>query len=181
MGIKSSLSLVRRSKIKEGRTPPLNANNLPGKNPAVGINDFEGVGPEWLMPKRNPCYVLEESRIWRGREGNRPTSACPLYYLSLFLYFLSSFLCFLSYLFLFFLLFSFTLLSFTPWIPFLFPSSFRARQGSFYSACRDQILPFYPLTLFVWSGCTYRPPKGASVCHLPLSDKRRYASFVSPP
>ena len=99
MSIKSSLSLVRRSKTKEGRTLPLNANNLSGKDPAVGINGFEGVGPEWLMPKRNPCYILEESRIWRGREGNRPTSACPLYYLSFFLCFLSSFLCFLSYLF----------------------------------------------------------------------------------
>ena len=43
--------------------PPLNANNLPGKDPAVGINDFEGVRPEWLMPKRNPCYVLEENKI----------------------------------------------------------------------------------------------------------------------
>ena len=63
MGIKSSLSLVRRSKTKEKRTPPLNANNLPGKDPAVGINDFEEVGPEWLMPKRNHCYVLEESKI----------------------------------------------------------------------------------------------------------------------
>ena len=63
MGIKSSLSLVRRSKTKEGRTPPLNANNLPGKDLVVGINGFEGVGPEWLMPKMNPCYVLEESRI----------------------------------------------------------------------------------------------------------------------
>ena len=46
MGINQVLSLVRRSKAKEGRTPPLNANNLPGKDPAVGINDFEGVGPE---------------------------------------------------------------------------------------------------------------------------------------
>ena len=63
MGIKSSLSLVRKSKTKEGRTPPLNANNLPGKDPAVGINGFEEVGPEWLMPKRNHCYVLEESKI----------------------------------------------------------------------------------------------------------------------
>ena len=62
MGIKSSLSLACRSKTKEGETPPLNANNLPGIDPDVGINDFEGVGPEWLMPKRNPCYVLEESR-----------------------------------------------------------------------------------------------------------------------
>ena len=63
MGIKSSLSLVRKSKTKEGRTPRLNANNLPGKDHAVGINGFEEVGPEWLMPKRNLCYVLEESRI----------------------------------------------------------------------------------------------------------------------
>ena len=43
--------------------PLLNANNLSGKDPTVGINDFEGVGPEWLMPKKNPCYILEESRI----------------------------------------------------------------------------------------------------------------------
>ena len=63
MDINQVLSLVRRSKAKEGRTPPLNANNLPGKDPAVGINDFEGAGPEWLLPKRDPCYVLEESRI----------------------------------------------------------------------------------------------------------------------
>ena len=63
MGINQVLSLVRRSKAKEGRTPPLNANNLPGKDPVVGINSSQEVGPEWLMPKRNPCYVLEESRI----------------------------------------------------------------------------------------------------------------------
>ena len=85
--------------------PPLNANNLPGKDPVVGINGFEGVEPEWLMSKRNLCYVLEESRIWKGREGNRPTSAYPLHYLSFFLNFLSS-------VFLFFLLFSFTLFFF---------------------------------------------------------------------
>ena len=40
---------------------------------------------------------LEEGKILKGREGNRPTSVCPLYYLS-FVF------CFLSYLFLFFLL-----------------------------------------------------------------------------
>ena len=63
MCIKSSLSLVHRSKTKEGRTPPLNANNLPGKDLTVGINGFEGIGPERLMPKRNPRNVLEENRI----------------------------------------------------------------------------------------------------------------------
>ena len=46
MDINQVLSLVRRSKTKEGRTPPLNANNLPGKDPAVGINGFERVKPE---------------------------------------------------------------------------------------------------------------------------------------
>ena len=63
MGINQVLNLVCRSKAKEGRTPPLNANNLPRKDPAVGINGFEGVGPEWLLPKRNPYYILEESKI----------------------------------------------------------------------------------------------------------------------
>ena len=28
----------------------------------------------------------------------------------------------------------------------------------FYSACRDQILLFWPSTIFIWSGCTCRPP-----------------------
>ena len=64
MGINQVLSLVCRSKAKEGRTPLLNVNNLPGKDPTVGINDFEGVEPEWLLPKKGVLvYVLEESKI----------------------------------------------------------------------------------------------------------------------
>ena len=63
MGINQVLSLVRRNKTKERRTPPLNANNFLEKDPAIGINGFEGVGLEWLLPKRNPCYDLEEIRI----------------------------------------------------------------------------------------------------------------------
>ena len=64
MGINQVLSLVCRSKGKEGRMPLLNANNLLGKDPAVGINDFEGVEPEWLLPKKGVIvYVLEESKI----------------------------------------------------------------------------------------------------------------------
>ena len=31
------------------------------------------------------------------------------------------------------------------------------QQGPLYSACCDQILLFYPLTTFVWFGCTCRP------------------------
>ena len=75
MGINQILSLVCRSKAKEGRTPLLNANNPPGKDPAVEINGFEGVRLEWLLPKKGVrpdwllpkkgvlVYVLEESKI----------------------------------------------------------------------------------------------------------------------
>ena len=146
MGIYQVLSLVRRSKAKEGRTPPLNANNLLGKDPAVGINGFEGVGPEWLLPERNPCYILEESRIWRRRKGNRPTGACPLNYLSFFLNLLSFLLCFLSYLF----SFLFTLcFFFTPWILcFSIPLSGHSK-GPFIVPVVANVLPLYPLTAFV--------------------------------
>ena len=151
MGINQVLTLVCWSKAKEGRTPLLNANNLPGKDPAVGINDFERVGPEWLLPKRSPCYVLEESRIWRGREGNRPTGACPLNYLSFFLNFLSFLLCFLFFLLLCFL--------FTPWM-LCFSILFSGHgKGPFIVPVVANVLPFCPLTAFVWSGRTCRPPK----------------------
>ena len=64
LGINQVLSLVYRSKAKEGRTPLLNVNNLPGKDPTVEINNFEGVEPEWLLPKKGVIvYVLEESKI----------------------------------------------------------------------------------------------------------------------
>ena len=175
MGIKSSLSLVCRSKTKEGRTPHLNANNLLRKDPAVEINGFEGVGPKWLMPKRNPCYVLEESRIWRGREGNRPTSACPLYYLSIFpLFSLLSF----SFLSLGFFYSVFFLLCNTLCF---FPLFSGHGKGPFIVPAMTSFLPLCPLTAFVWSGRTCRPPKGSSVCHSPLPDKGRFVSFVSPP
>ena len=176
MGINQVLSLVRQSKTKEERTPPLNANNLPRKDPTMGINGFEGVGPEWLLPKRSPCYISEESRVWRGREGNRPTGACPLNYLPFFLNLLSFLLCFLSYLFsflftLFFFFYSVNTLFFGP--------LFRARQGSFYSACRDQCFTTLPLNCLclVWAYL----PITKSVRHSPLSDKGKFVSFFSLP
>ena len=52
MGINQVLSLVFRNKAKEGRTPLLNANNLPGKKDlAVGINGFEGLDLNGCCPK----------------------------------------------------------------------------------------------------------------------------------
>ena len=172
MDINQVLNSVCWSKAKKGRTPFLNANNLPRKDPAVEINGFEGVGPEWLMPKRNPCYVLEESRIWRGREGNRPTDACPLYYLSFFLNFLSSFLCFLSYLFLFFLLFSFTLFFFysVNTLCFSFPHSGHGK-GPFIVPAVASFFTTLPLNrlCLVWAYL----PTTKSVWHSPLPDKGR--------
>ena len=72
MDINQVLSLVRRSKAKEGRTPLLNANNLPGKNPAVRINGFEGVGPEWLLPKKKESLFTFWKKV-RFEGGERET------------------------------------------------------------------------------------------------------------
>ena len=48
----------KQKRNQRGRTFLLNAANLPGKDPAVGINDFEGTGPKQLMPKRNPFFFF---------------------------------------------------------------------------------------------------------------------------
>ena len=87
-----------------------------------------------------------------GRKGNRLTGACPLCYLS-FVF------CFLSYLFLFFLISHFlSTLFFLSCSSLVFLPLFWAQWRPFYSACRDRILLFCPLTTFVWSGCTCQPP-----------------------
>ena len=165
MGINQVLSLVCRSKAKEGRTPILNANNLQGKKDhAVGINSFEGVRLEWLLPKKRKknkikkilVYILEESKIWKGREGNRSTGACLLYYLSFFLNFLSFLFCFLSYLFSLFFLLCFSFYSVKV---LCFSISFSGHgKGPFIMPAVANVLPFCPLTTFVWSGHTCRPP-----------------------
>ena len=117
-------------------------------------------------------FLLEEGKILKGREGNRPTGACSLYYLS-FVF------CFLSY------LFSFSLLSyFLSILFFLLRSSpvfrplFWAQWRSSYSAYRDQILLFCPLTTFVWSGCTCRPPLIRLHHPLQLQTKKKAVLFI---
>ena len=54
-------------------------------------------------------------------------------------------------------------------------------KGPFIVPAVTNFLLLCPLTAFVWSGRTCRPKKGSFVCHSPLSDKGRLASFVSPP
>ena len=84
---------------------------------------------------------------------------------------------FLSHLFLFYFLVSLFKLLFLSYIPLLLCFLFTARF-SFYSACRDRILLFYPLTSFVWFGCTSRPPL-VCLCATPITRQRRvFCLFV---
>ena len=170
--------MVRRSKTKEGRTPPLNANNLPGKDPVVGINDFEGVRPEWLMPKRSPCYVFGRKQDLKGERGELTYWCMPIV-LSLFfpqfplLFPLFSLLSF-SFLSLVFFYSAFFLLC---EYPLFFNLFFRARQGSFYSACRDQFFTTLPLNriCLVWA---YLPTTKGFVC-VPLTlTRQRQICFI---
>ena len=127
MSIKSSLSLVRRSKTKEGRTPPLNANNLPGKILPWGLMVLRE--SDWMVNAQKEfllCFGREQDL--KG-EREKSTYWCMLIVLSLF---------FPSVFFLFF--------SFTPQYSLFFDPLLKARQGSLYSACRNQILPLCPLT-----------------------------------
>ena len=104
----------------------------------------------------------KESLLRFGREQDlkgergKPTYWCMPIILSLFFSqfpLFSSLFSFLSF------FFSFTLFSFYSVNTLFFDLFLRARQGSFYSAYRGQFLPLCPLTAFVWSGRTYRPPK----------------------
>ena len=63
------------------------------------------------------------------------------------------------------------------WFSLLFCFLFTARF-SFYSACRDRILLFQPLTSFVWSGYTSRPPLVRLCATPPLSDKEGYFVYL---
>ena len=98
-------------------------------------------------------FFLEESKILKRREGNRSTGACLPYYLSfVFLFSFLSFSFFLAFLLSFYCIFPFM------FFPCFFRPLFWAQWRSFYSACHDQILLFCPLTTFVWSRYTCRPP-----------------------
>ena len=145
---------------------------LPWGLMALRESDLNGYCPKGVL-----VTFLEESRIWRGREGKWPTGACPLYYLSFFFPqfpLFSSLFSFLS-----FFLFSFTLFSFYSVNTLFFDLFFRAWQGSFYSARRGQFFTTLPLNrlCLVWAYL----PTTKSVRHSPLPDKGRFVSFLSLP
>ena len=176
MGINQVLNSVCWSKTKKERTPLLNANNLPRKDPAVGINGFEGVGPEWLLPKRKYLLRFGWEQDLKGERG-KPTYWCMPIELSPFFPkfpLSSSLFSFLSFSFLFTLCFSFYFVN-----ALFFDPLFRARQGPFYSACRDQRFTTLPLNrlCLVWAYL----PISKFVQHSPLPDKGRFVSFLSLP
>ena len=121
-------------------------------------------------------YVLEESKIQRGRKGNRSTGACPLYYLS-FLNFLSFLLCFLSYLF-----FSsfYSVFLFTPRMLCFSVLLSGHGKGPFIVPAVTNLLPFCPLTTFVWSGRTCRPPSLCDIHHC-QTEAGLFLSFLNLP
>ena len=120
----------------------------------------------------------------RGREENNLlVHACGTNYLFLFYFFLCFQFFLLSLLFLllflvipcfYFVIFKFSILSSSsPSLLLLYTA-----RASFYSAYRDWILLFQPLTAFVWSGYTCRPPH---LCVTPHHQTKRTILFVSLP
>ena len=43
------------------------------KDPAMGINGFEGVGPEWLLPQKKKVLVCVLKKSVRFKGGERKT------------------------------------------------------------------------------------------------------------
>ena len=121
------------------------------------INHFEGSRPEWLVHKRTLCF-WQRAGLWEGERES--TYWCMPAALTLYLFLSSSSNIPLPYpfsFFLFFLILVFYFLVFKFLILWCFPCPLYMARAFFYSAYRDQVLLFYSLTTFVWSGCTCRP------------------------
>ena len=126
----------------------------------MGINSFEGVGPEWLLPKRSPCLRFGREQDLKGERG-KPIYWCMPIELSLFFPqspLFSSLFSFLSFFFSFYSVFLFYSVN-----SLFFDPPFRARQGPFYSAYRDQCFTTLPLNrlCLVWA---YLPTTKGFVC-----------------
>ena len=131
------------------------------------INGFEEGGPKWTMPRTIICGKEQGFE----RERRKGTYRCmPLAFVSFFLsYSLFSFLSFFSPCSLLFfslilflvistiVIFQHCVSSLFLYISLLLFRPCTQQRTPFYSACCNWILLFYPLTTFVWSGCTRRP------------------------
>ena len=135
--------------------------------------------------QENPLF-LAKSRTLRGREGiNLLVHASRSHSLSF------SFSSFLKFTFLMLFFFSLFLFLNTCFLfpgfeilnPLMLVSPYTRQRVPFYSACRDQILLFWPSTIFIWSGCTCRPPL-VCLCATPHRQTKEnyfvYLSVVAP-
>ena len=71
-----------------------------GGNPAVEINHFERIGPEWLVPKRT-LYFWQTTGLWEGERESTywcmPAILSSLFFLCCFPSFLSTYSYFLRF------------------------------------------------------------------------------------
>ena len=140
----------------------------------MGINGFEGVGAEWLLPqKKESLFAFWKNVRFEG--GERETDLLvhahwtnSLFFLSfLFFFFSVFFLIFFS--FLLSLFFSFHLVKYTL---FFIPLPGHGK-GLFIAPAVASVLRSCPLTAFVWSGCTCRPH-----CATPTLARQRRTYFI---
>ena len=127
--------------------------------------------------RKSHCLHFGRKQDLKGERGKPIYWCMPIELNSLFsLVSFIFFSVFFSYLFSFLLtLFFFSLRKNT----LFFNPRFRARQGLFYSACRDQSFTILPLNrlYLVWAYL----PTTKSVRHSPLLDKGRFVLFLSLP
>ena len=137
------------------------------KDLAMGINGFEGVGPEWLLPQKKESLFAFWKKV-RFEGGERETDLLVHAHWTNSLFFLVSFL-FFSVFFLA-LFFSFHFVKYTL---FFDPPSTGHGKGFFIAPAVASVLRSCPLTAFVWFGCTYWPH-----CATPTLARQRRACFI---
>ena len=106
--------------------------------------------------RRSLFAFWKKVRFEGGERENDLWVLALLNQLSFFLVFFSFLFYFLSYLFLFFLLYFFLLL--LKICSVFYPPVTGHGKGLFIAPAVASVLPSYPLTAFVWFGCTCRPP-----------------------
>ena len=144
------------------------------KDPAVGINGFEGVGPEWLLFQKKDGHCLRFLKEIRFEGGERETDLWvhALFEIApIFLNFPFFSFYFISYLFSFG---SCSVSFFHSENVLCFRSPFTEHgKGLFITLAVVSVLRSCPLTTFVWSGCTCRPH-----CATPTLARQRRTCFI---
>ena len=140
----------------------------------MGINGFEGVGPEWLLFQKKDGHCLRFLKEIRFEGGERETDLWvhALFEIAhIFLNFPFFSFYFISYLFSFG---SCSVSFFHSENVLCFRSPFTEHgKGLFITPAVVSVLRSCPLTTFVWSGCTCRPH-----CATPTLARQRRTCFI---